>query len=173
MAAVDLRDGESPEHLITRFRQAVQRDGILREIKQRRHFIPKSERRRIARAKADTRSGLTADRAGVRALAPVRPVTRGSRQPAPAAPETGACPAPAPRRPRLPVARAFQPAWCGFRTPPRRLAVAQVIEFVSAPRYASIPSRRAALSYRIFGRTSSRKSAFSKSRSQRSGVIAG
>jgi ribosomal protein S21 len=28
----------------------VQRDGILREIKQRRHFIPKSERRRIARA---------------------------------------------------------------------------------------------------------------------------
>jgi ribosomal protein S21 len=41
--------------LITRFRQAVQRDGILREIKQRRHFIPKSERRRIARAKAARR----------------------------------------------------------------------------------------------------------------------
>jgi ribosomal protein S21 len=55
VAAVDLRDGESPEHLITRFRQAVQRDGILREIKQRRHFIPKSERRRIARAKAARR----------------------------------------------------------------------------------------------------------------------
>ncbi len=55
MASVDLRDGESPEHLITRFRQAIQRDGILREIKQRRHFIPKSERRRIARAKAARR----------------------------------------------------------------------------------------------------------------------
>jgi ribosomal protein S21 len=55
MTAVDLRDGESPEHLLTRFRQAVQRDGILREIKQRRHFIPKSERRRIARAKAARR----------------------------------------------------------------------------------------------------------------------
>ena len=55
MASVDLRDGESPEHLITRFRQVVQRDGILREIKQRRHFIPKSERRRIARAKAARR----------------------------------------------------------------------------------------------------------------------
>jgi ribosomal protein S21 len=41
--------------LITRFRQAIQRDGILREIKQRRHFIPKSERRRIARAKAARR----------------------------------------------------------------------------------------------------------------------
>ena len=55
MAQVDLREGESPEHLITRFRQVVQRDGILREIKQRRHFIPKSERRRIARAKAARR----------------------------------------------------------------------------------------------------------------------
>ena len=55
VASVDLREGESPEHLITRFRQAVQRDGILREIKQRRHFIPKSERRRIARAKAARR----------------------------------------------------------------------------------------------------------------------
>lgn len=55
VSSVDLRDGESPEHLITRFRQMVQRDGILREIKQRRHFIPKSERRRIARAKAARR----------------------------------------------------------------------------------------------------------------------
>lgn len=55
MSSVDLRDGESPEHLITRFRQVIQRDGILREIKQRRHFIPKSERRRIARAKAARR----------------------------------------------------------------------------------------------------------------------
>jgi TldD protein len=33
VTSVDLRDGESPEHLLTRFRQAVQRDGILREIK--------------------------------------------------------------------------------------------------------------------------------------------
>lgn len=55
VTAVDLRDGESGEHLLTRFRQAVQRDGILREIKQRRHFIPKSERRRIAAAKAARR----------------------------------------------------------------------------------------------------------------------
>ena len=55
MTSVDLRDGESPEHLLTRFRQAVQRDGILREIKSRRHFIPKSERRRIAQAKAARR----------------------------------------------------------------------------------------------------------------------
>jgi ribosomal protein S21 len=55
VTSVDLRDGESPEHLLTRFRQMVQRDGILREIKQRRHFIPKSERRRIARAKAARR----------------------------------------------------------------------------------------------------------------------
>jgi len=55
VSSVELREGESPEHLITRFRQIIQRDGILREIKQRRHFIPKSERRRIARAKAARR----------------------------------------------------------------------------------------------------------------------
>lgn len=74
MTAVDLRDGESPEHLLTRFRQAVQRDGILREIKQRRHFIPRSEQRRIAMAKAARRrrrakrpaTGIGAERAPAR-----------------------------------------------------------------------------------------------------------
>jgi ribosomal protein S21 len=55
MTMVDLRDGESGEHLLTRFRQAVQRDGVLREIKSRRHFIPRGERRRIAQAKAARR----------------------------------------------------------------------------------------------------------------------
>jgi len=55
LTIVEIREGESPEHLLTRFRQAVQRDGILREIKQRRHFIPKGERRRIAQAKAARR----------------------------------------------------------------------------------------------------------------------
>jgi len=52
---VELREGESQEHLLTRFRQAVQRDGILREAKMKRHFISKSEARRLARAKAARR----------------------------------------------------------------------------------------------------------------------
>jgi ribosomal protein S21 len=49
---VELREGESQEHLLSRFRQQLQRDGILREAKRRRHFISKSEARRMARAKA-------------------------------------------------------------------------------------------------------------------------
>jgi len=49
---VELREGETQEHLLSRFRQQIQRDGILREAKKRRHFISKSEARRLARAKA-------------------------------------------------------------------------------------------------------------------------
>jgi ribosomal protein S21 len=53
---VELREGESQERLLTRFRQAVQRDGILREARRKRHFVPKSEARRMARAKAARRA---------------------------------------------------------------------------------------------------------------------
>lgn len=49
---VERRDNESAERLIDRFRRVVQRSGVLREAKRKRHFIPKSEARRIARAKA-------------------------------------------------------------------------------------------------------------------------
>jgi small subunit ribosomal protein S21 len=52
---VELRDGESQEHLLTRFRQAVQKDGILREAKMKRHFISKPEAKRLAQAKAARR----------------------------------------------------------------------------------------------------------------------
>lgn len=52
---VELREGESQDHLLTRFRQAVQRDGILREAKLKRHFVSKSEARRMAQAKAARR----------------------------------------------------------------------------------------------------------------------
>jgi small subunit ribosomal protein S21 len=48
---VEARDGESAERLISRFRQMVQRAGLLREYKRRRHFISKSETRREARAR--------------------------------------------------------------------------------------------------------------------------
>ena len=60
---VELREGESQERLLTRFRQAVQRSGILREAKKRRHFISKSEMRRLDRAKALRRIRKRANRA--------------------------------------------------------------------------------------------------------------
>jgi len=52
---VELREGESQDHLLSRFRQAIQRDGILREAKMKRHFISKSEAKRLALAKAARR----------------------------------------------------------------------------------------------------------------------
>ena len=60
---VELRDGESQEHLLTRFRQTMQRNGVLREAKRRRHFVSKSEIRRLAIAKATRRARKKADRA--------------------------------------------------------------------------------------------------------------
>lgn len=60
---VELREGESQERLLSRFRQAMQRDGTLREVKRRRHFISKSETRRLAHAKALRRAAKRADRA--------------------------------------------------------------------------------------------------------------
>jgi len=53
---VELREGETQERLLSRFRQTMQRDGILREAKRRRHFVSKSEARRMARAKAIRRA---------------------------------------------------------------------------------------------------------------------
>ena len=55
MLKVDLRDGESSEQLLNRFTKMVQRDGILREVKARRHFISVGEQRRIALRKAEAR----------------------------------------------------------------------------------------------------------------------
>jgi ribosomal protein S21 len=55
MLKVDLRDGESGEQLLNRFTKMVQKDGILREVKARRHFISESERERIAQRKAAAR----------------------------------------------------------------------------------------------------------------------
>lgn len=48
MAVVNLRDGESPEGLLTRFRSAVTREGVLKEHKDRRFFRSKGEKARLA-----------------------------------------------------------------------------------------------------------------------------
>jgi len=49
---VVLRDGESQENLLKRFRKKVTRDGVLSAAKRKRFFVSKSEQRRIAQRKA-------------------------------------------------------------------------------------------------------------------------
>ena len=52
MTKVVLRQGESPESLLRRFRKQVTKDRILSEAKKKRYFVSKSEQRRIAKRKA-------------------------------------------------------------------------------------------------------------------------
>lgn len=49
MAFVKLREGESQEQLLRRFQRKVQEGGILRDVGEHRHYVPKSE---VARIKA-------------------------------------------------------------------------------------------------------------------------
>jgi small subunit ribosomal protein S21 len=53
---VELRPGESQEMLLKRFRQEVTREKILSEIRKRRWYVSKSEKRRIDKAKAIRRA---------------------------------------------------------------------------------------------------------------------
>jgi len=53
---VVLKDGESPDNLLRRFRTKVMRSGLLRDVKRKRHFVSKSEKRRIAKRKAIRRA---------------------------------------------------------------------------------------------------------------------
>jgi len=59
---IERRDGETKERLVDRFRLMVQRAGLLREVKRRRHFVSKSEVRRRDRAKALRRARRNAER---------------------------------------------------------------------------------------------------------------
>lgn len=52
MTGVVLRDGESQENLLRRFRKKVTRSGVLRDARKKRFFVSKSEQRRIAKRKA-------------------------------------------------------------------------------------------------------------------------
>lgn len=60
---VQRRDDESAERLLDRFRLMVQRSGVLREAKRKRHFVSRSERRRMARMKAVRRLRRNAEKA--------------------------------------------------------------------------------------------------------------
>ena len=53
---VRLREGESQEALLKRFRKKVTEGGILTVVRRRRWFVSKSEQRRIRKAKAIRRA---------------------------------------------------------------------------------------------------------------------
>ena len=56
MATVTLRDGESQEALLKRFRKSVMQDRILGEVRRKRWYISPSEKRRIQRQRAIRRA---------------------------------------------------------------------------------------------------------------------
>jgi small subunit ribosomal protein S21 len=56
MARVRLRDGESQDELLKRFRKQVTRSGVLSDVRQKRWFISKGELRRIQKKKAMRRA---------------------------------------------------------------------------------------------------------------------
>lgn len=55
MATVVLKQDESQEQLLKRFRKKVQRERVLSDIKKNRFFMSNSEKRRIALRKAKRR----------------------------------------------------------------------------------------------------------------------
>ena len=50
--SVSLRSGESQEDMLRRFRKEVAKAGILKAVRKKRWFVSRSEKRRIAKAKA-------------------------------------------------------------------------------------------------------------------------
>jgi len=52
LASVNLRNGESQDSLLKRFRKKIVKSGILSTIRNKRWFISKSEQRRMAKKKA-------------------------------------------------------------------------------------------------------------------------
>jgi len=52
LAKVVLREGESPQKLLQRFRKKVTRSGLMSEVRKRRWFVSKNEQRRIDKKKA-------------------------------------------------------------------------------------------------------------------------
>jgi len=52
LTKVKLRDGESQDKLLRRFRKAVIRSKVFSEVRKRRWFVTKSEQRRMEKKKA-------------------------------------------------------------------------------------------------------------------------
>jgi small subunit ribosomal protein S21 len=56
LATVTLRDGESQEGLLKRFRKSVMQERILSEVRRKRWYISPSEKRRIQKQRAIRRA---------------------------------------------------------------------------------------------------------------------
>ncbi len=56
MATVSLRDGESQEALLKRFRKSVMQDRILSEVRRKRWYVSPSEKRRIQKQRSIRRA---------------------------------------------------------------------------------------------------------------------
>ncbi|MHB8574862.1 MAG: 30S ribosomal protein S21 [Dehalococcoidia bacterium] len=67
MLIVTPRDGEPADAMLARFTKLVQRDGILREVKRRRHFISNHEAERLVKQKAARKRARAARKAAERA----------------------------------------------------------------------------------------------------------
>lgn len=52
MARVILREGESQQQLLRRFRKKIIRSGVMSEVRKRRWFVSRSEQRRMDEKKA-------------------------------------------------------------------------------------------------------------------------
>ncbi|MBN2387610.1 MAG: 30S ribosomal protein S21 [Anaerolineales bacterium] len=52
MPKVELRDKESQQQLLRRFRTKVTRSGVLGQLRKKRWFVSKSERRRLEKKKS-------------------------------------------------------------------------------------------------------------------------
>ena len=64
VTTIKQRNGESNSQLLRRFRQAVSRSGVLRDVRQKRWFVSKSEQRRMDKKKAIRRSKRKARKRG-------------------------------------------------------------------------------------------------------------
>jgi len=56
LATVTLREGESQENLLKRFRKSVMQERILSEVRRKRWYISPSEKRRIEKQRAIRRA---------------------------------------------------------------------------------------------------------------------
>ena len=55
LAVVRLRNGESQDQLLKRFRKKVVKSGVLSTVRRKRWFVSKSEQRRVEKKKAARR----------------------------------------------------------------------------------------------------------------------
>ena len=56
MAVVNLRNGESQDQLLKRFRKKVVKSGVLSTVRRKRWFVSRTEQRRMEKKKAARRS---------------------------------------------------------------------------------------------------------------------